>query len=426
MMGYHTHLAATRLRMQLKTILNRVERHKSFVYGEARWTPCGDLEVDIEPRANGRALCSGCGKPAPGYDRLPVRRFEFVPLWGLAVHLVYAMRRVQCSDCGVRVERVPWAEGKCTLTKSYCWFLARWAKRMSWSETARVFGTSWDSVFRAAKCAVSWGLVHRETHDIKSIGVDEVAWQRGASYLTVVYQIDAGMKRLLWVGRERTEQTLNRFFQLFELDLKKLEFAVSDMWKPYVNSIRCATDALHVLDRFHIAKQMNLALDVIRADESRRMAAGGLEPLLKHTRWCLLKRPENLTDAQTVKLSDLVRYNLRTVRAYLLKEDFQRFWDYSLPGCAQRFLREWCTRAMRSRIKPLQAVARTLRRREDLLMNWFRAKGAISAGIVEGMNHKLKLTMRKGYGFRTYEAVETALYHQLGSLPEPEGTHRFC
>ena len=103
--------------MQLKSILNRVERYKSFVYGKAQWVENAarpTIEVPIEPRANSRPICSGCGRAGPGYDRLPPRRFEFVPLWQIAVFFVYAMRRVDCPRCGVTVEQVPWAEGKCT------------------------------------------------------------------------------------------------------------------------------------------------------------------------------------------------------------------------------------------------------------------------------------------------------------------------
>ena len=113
--------------MQLKTMLNRVERFKSFVYGKARWveeTPRPTVEVQIEPRKNGRSTCSGCGHVRPGYDRLPPRRFEFVPLWGIAVYFVYAMRRVDCPTCGVKVEQVPWCDGKHHLTTTYRWFLA--------------------------------------------------------------------------------------------------------------------------------------------------------------------------------------------------------------------------------------------------------------------------------------------------------------
>ncbi len=120
--------------MQLKTILNRVQKFKLFVYIKVRWASGGDtpeLEVEVAERANGRAICSGCGCPRPGYDRLPVRRFEFVPLWGIKVFLLYAPRRVDCPACGVRVEAMPWASGKSPLTRAYVWFLARWARRLS-------------------------------------------------------------------------------------------------------------------------------------------------------------------------------------------------------------------------------------------------------------------------------------------------------
>ena len=148
--------------MHLKSILNHVEPLKSFVYKRERLviTAGGstEIEVDIEPRANSRPICSGCGEKRPGYDRLPTRRFEFVPLWNITVFFVYAMRRVKCLTCGVTVERVPWAEGKEQLTTSYRWFLARWAKRLSWQGTADAFNTTWDTVFRSVKHAVEWGL----------------------------------------------------------------------------------------------------------------------------------------------------------------------------------------------------------------------------------------------------------------------------
>ena len=147
--------------MQLTTILNRVEYFKSFVYGKTSWVDDADrptLEVKIEPRKNGQPICSVCEHPAPGYDRLPERRFEFVPMWGIAVFFVYAMRRVECPTCGVKVEQVPWCDGKNQLTTTYRWFLAGWAQRLSWQGVASAFGTSWQNVYRSVKHAVSWGL----------------------------------------------------------------------------------------------------------------------------------------------------------------------------------------------------------------------------------------------------------------------------
>jgi transposase len=415
--------------MQLKTILKRVERHKSFVYSAVRF---GDgarssLEVTVQERANGRPLCSGCGVACPGYDRLPERRYEFVPLWALAVFLVYAPRRVACPRCGVKVERVPWAEGKSQLTKSYQWFLASWAKLLAWQQVANVFHTSWQSVYRAVQMAVSWGLGHRNLDGIEAIGVDEVQWRKGHRYLTLVYQIDGKCRRLLHIAPERTARSLLSFFRMLgQARSAGLRFVCSDMWQPYLQVIaKKAGQAVHVLDRFHIMAKMNKAIDEVRAGEARRLKADGYEHILKHSRWCLLKRRENLTDKQTVKLQEVLKYNLQTVRAYLQREDFQRFWEYRSPYWAACFLVEWCSRVMRSRIEPMKKVARTLLKHGELILNWFIAKGTISAGIVEGLNYNVKLTLKKSYGFRTEEAVKTALYHRLGALPEPDFTHKF-
>ena len=416
--------------MQLQTILNRVEYFKSFVYRKVRWVedaPRPTIEVQIEARKNGQPICSGCGQTRPGYDRLPERRFEFVPLWGIAVYFVYAMRRVECPECGRIVEKVPWCDGKNRLTTTYRWFLAGWAKRLSWQEVARAFHTTWQNVFRSVKHVVSWGLAHRDVSSIEAIGVDEIQWQRGHRYLTLVYQIEDGMKRLLWVAKERTEESLRGFFQMLTDEVREaICFVCSDMWQPYLNVIAEQVEkAVHVLDRFHIMKKINGAIDEVRRAEANRLKEDGYEPVLKHSRWCLLKRPENLTEKQTVKLAELLQYNLKSVRSYLLREDFQRFWEYAKPGWAAKFLDQWCTRTMRSKIEPMKKVARSLREHRNLILNWFRAKGTVSSGTVEGFNNKAKLTIRKSYGFRTFEAAQTALYHNLGALPEPEFTHEF-
>jgi transposase len=417
--------------MQLQTILNRVQRHKSFVYCKAcfRDHDAGlALDITVEPRANGKPVCSGCGKRRPGYDRLPPRRFQFVPLWGIAVFFLYALRRVECPHCGVKAEQVPWATGKEQVTTTYQWFLARWAKRLAWQEVADLFRTSWNTVYRAVTMAVLWGLANRSLEGVTAIGVDEIQWRKGHKYLTLVYQIQEGCKRLLYVAADRTEESLRGFFRLLgEAGAAALDFVSSDMWKPYLNVIaECAKQAVHVLDRYHVMAQMNKALDAVRAEEVKRLKADGHEPVLKHSRWVLLKRPENLTEKQTAKLKELLKYNLKSVRAYLLREEFQRFWEYRSPYWAGRFLRDWCDKVMRSRIDPLKKVAKMLRSHEELLLNWFEAQGTVSSGSVEGLNYNAKLTMRKAYGFQTVRGVKIALYHRLGALSEPKSAHEFC
>lgn len=416
--------------MQLKTILNRVQKFKGFVYKSIHWAVEGvnpSLDVEVVARSNSRGRCKMCGKPAPGYDTQPQRRYEFIPFWGIRVFLVYSPRRLQCRRCGIHVEQVPWSVGKHQLTQSYAWYLSGWAKRLSWKETAEAFCTSWYHVFHSVQMAVGWGLVHRDVSGVQAIGVDEIQWRKGHKYLTLVYQIDQGCKRLLWLGQERREDTLESFFTWFGKERSSaLCYVCSDMWAPYLKVIKDkAGQAIHVLDRFHIMANMSKAIDKVRAEEARKMRADGYEPLLTSTRWLLLKRPENLTEKQEAKLSDLLQYNLKSVRAYLLKEDFQQLWQYVSPYWAGKFLDRWCTRTMRSQIDPMKKMAKQIRKHKPLIINWFEAKGQFSSGIVEGFNNKAKLTMRKSYGFKSADTIEIALYHALGALPEPKTAHRF-
>ncbi len=414
--------------MLLTRLLNACHHFPGFVYVAAKLNETlNTIEIDVRPRKGSKPHCSICHKRAPGYDLLPQRRFEFIPIWGFAVVLLYAMRRVECKTCGIKVEEVPWGMGKHTLTKAYMLYLAHWARKLSWLETARSFHISWEKVYQAVEYVVHWGLEHRSLQSIRAIGVDEIAVGKGHKYLTLVYQIESDCKRLLWVGQERTKQSFERFFTMIGKELAdRIEFVCSDMWRPYLDLIeeRCP-NALNILDRFHVVAKINKAIDEVRAEEARRIVKDGFEPVLKKSRWCLLKRPENLTDKQRIKLKDVLRYNLQSVRAYLLKEEFQQFWEYESVTWAGKFLDGWCTRVMRSRIEPFKKFVKTVRSHRELLLNYFRAKKEFSSGVVEGLNNKAKVTMRKAYGFRSFKATELSLYHVLGKLPEPKLAHDF-
>lgn len=417
--------------MLVKTILNKLEKFKSFVYKKAYWEKI-DLEeslvVELSARENSRGKCIICGKKCPGYDSQPCRNYEYVPLWGIRVYFRYSPRRVNCKRDGIHVEQVPWSEGKEQLTKSYQSFLACWAKRLSWKEVATVFRASWESVYRSVEWVVNYGLSHRAWDNVKQIGVDEIAVFKGHKYLTMVYQLDKGFRRLLWCGEDRKTKTLLRFFREFGKErCARLEFVCSDMWKPYLKVIKKkAINALNILDRFHIMKKFNVAVDETRRQEVKKLKAEEKENILVNGRWLLLKKVANLTEKQTHRLSQLLKINLSSVKAYLLKEDFQQFWTYKSAGWADKFLEDWATRTMKSKLEPMKKVAKMLRSHKELILNWFRAGGELSSGAVEGLNNKAKLAMRKAYGFKTLKCLKIALYHQLGNLSEPPLTHRFC
>jgi len=415
--------------MQLKTILNLVHPIKGFVYESIHWdTPEVSIKVTVRSRKNSRGVCSGCGRAGPTYDHGRPRRFGFVPMWGLAVVLVYSLRRIDCPSCGVKVESVPWATGKNRQTTALQVFLARWAQRLSWKETAEVFCVTWDAVFRAVRAVVAYGLAQRSLDNVTAIGVDEVAWRKGHRYLTLVYQIDAGCRRLLYIAEGRTIRSLLGFFHKFGRErTSQIRYVCSDMWPAYLKVLaKKLPSALHILDRFHIVAVLNRALDKVRASEAKRLQAEGYEPVLKKTRWCFMKRRNNLTSGQRLRLKDVLRYDLKTVRAYLLSQAFDALWSYRSASWAGKFLDGWIRHVMLSRIDPLKKVAKSLRRHRELILNWFRAKKEFNSGIVEGLNAKAKLAFRKAYGYRTFQAAEVSLYHQLGHLPEPKLAHRFC
>jgi len=335
---------------------------------------------------------------------------------------------VNCPRCGVKVETIPWAQGKSRRSRSFNWFLAVWAQRLAWEDVARFFGTSWNRVYEAVQWAVDYGLENRNLSGITAVGIDEISYKKGHKYLTMVYQIDENVKRLLWVGKERTEKTLESYFKWFgEERTALLRFFCTDMWGPYLNVIERykSKDAINILDRYHIMSTLNKKIDEVRRWEAKQLKAKGIE-WLKSSRWCFLKRPKNLTSRQCETLSNLLGLNLKTVKAYLMKEDFQRFWSYVYPKNAEKFLDAWCTRAMRSRIDPMKDFVRTLRSHRQLLLNWFKGKKLYSSGVVEGLNNKVRTTTKRSYGFRTYDVLQVSLYHNLGDLPLPPITHRFC
>jgi transposase len=378
------------------------------------------------------AKCSRCLKPAPGYDRLETRAWLFVPLWGIVTWFLYAARRVNCPEHGVVVEHVPWSAGKRPVTLTMMCFLSRWARRLSWRETARVFGTSWQCVYRSVQWFVEWGLANRVLAGIKAIGVDEIFWGRGRkseAFLTVIYQIDGHCRRLLWVGRKRTQATLRRGLEALGSEVVGgLQYVCSDMWKPYLKVLaQRVGQALHILDRFHITMHLNQAVDQVRRAESTRLKGQPLAERLKKMRWKLLRKGSHVRGRAKVKLEGLLASRLATGRAWDLKEAFQHFWKYRSPIWAGGFLDYWTERAMRSRLEPMKKVARMLRAHEGLILNWFKARGEVCTGATEGLNNKIRVVTRRAYGFRTYKAMEIALYHNLGKLPEPnELSHKFC
>ena len=415
--------------MLLKTLLNKIEKYSSFVYKKDHFDIINFQEIliiEINSRVGSRGRCPECNRRCPTYDtsRKP-RLFSYVPIWGFPVYFSYKPRRISCYEHDILTEYIPWSDGKEQMTNTYKIFLGSWAKRLSWAEVAQVFHASWDTVFKSVKWLVDQGLINRPLEKIESLGIDELQVFNGHNYMTLVYQIDRHCKRLLWCGKDRTSKTLLKFFRFFGKERSKLiKHICTDMWKPYLKVIRKKVPwALNILDRFHIMKKFNEAVDMIRREESRLDYHS--EKHLKHSRWVLLKREENLTEKQVIKLKDLLKRNLKSVKAYLLKNDFLQFWEFEKKEEAGKFMKDWCSRTNRTKLLPMKKVSKMLMNKSELILNWFDTNPRLSSGVVEGFNNKAKLTIKKAYGFKNEKYLQYALYHTLGKLPEPKMTHRF-
>ncbi|HEY9073906.1 MAG TPA: ISL3 family transposase, partial [Desulfobaccales bacterium] len=326
----------------------------------------------------------------------------------------------------VVVEKVPWATGQHSLCAGFRLLLARWARKLSWDETADSFHVSWADVHGSVQWGVEYGLQHRALENIRAIGIDEIRVRVGRVFWTLICQIDEGLTRLLWVGHDRTEPTLRRGFDSLGAEVcAGIRYVCSDMWAPYLAAVKVRLKALHILDRFHIRRQLHQAVDEVRRQEARALARAGLVPRLKKLRWALLKNRQNRTPNEHRRMIELEHSGLASIRAFWLVAAFDHFWSYVSPTWAGRFLDGWCRRVRRSGLKPLKTVAASLLEHRGILLNYFRAKKAISGGVIEGLNNKVKVTFRKSCGFRTDKAREIALFHVLGTLPEPELIHGF-
>jgi transposase len=383
----------------------------------------GHVVVDLDLIRRRQQPCSGCGTFAMVRDRLQQRRWRHVPLWGMPCVLRYRPARVRCELCGITVEAIPWSQGKSPIAQPLIVVLATWSRLLAWDVVARLFGVRWSTVYAAVQSAVEYGVARRDLSGVIILGIDELSRRKRHVYHTNVYDLQT--KRLLWSAEGRSARTLQDFFDWFGVEnTARIQGICCDMWAPYVEVVkRRASGATLVFDRFHVVAKLLLAVDKVRTAEAKAMRSR-YPKVLAHTRYIFLKNPENLTEWERIKLRDLERWNLRTVRAYLLKELFNRLWSYKRKAFARRFLERWFWWATHSRLKPLRDFAWMMRRHIEGILAWFDLR--IDNGAVEAMNNNAKAISHRARGYRTAKAFTTSMLHCMGGLQLPETVHRFA
>ena len=407
--------------MLVKSILQKVFCVKRFTIEKVEKGDEG-LYGSITARGRSKPRCPECKRTAWSNGHVKERIWRFIPAWGIQIFLRYTPRRVICKKCGPGVEDMPWSMGKSPISLHLAVVIAMLTRKQPWKDVADMLDIHWNTVMAAISKIVAYGLEHRDTSTVTRIGIDEISRRKGHVYQTNIYDLD--QSRLVWTGTGRASETLDRFFEEWgEKRTKKLAAICCDMWDPYIKSIKkYAPQAILVFDKFHIVQHLNTAVDNVRKEEYQQKKKQEPE-LLKGTKYIWLKNPENLTDTQRTRLGKLERLNLKINRAYLLKESFKKVFEYTYPACADKYLKWWSTRAMRSKLEPVKDFVRMIRKYWENVVTYFKEN--ITNAMTEGLNRKAKVITARSYGFKSDKVFSLAMYHGLGELPMPETIHKF-
>lgn len=366
----------------------------------------GSLLIEVRP-AWRLARCSKCGQVRGGYDVLPARRWRHLDFAGVQVFLRYALRRVDCPDCGVVVERVPWNDEEVSrFTQDFEEQVAFMTQRTDKTTVGRLFRIAWATVGRIIERVVRRLRPANPLEDLEYVGADELSYRKGHRYLTLVTNLRPG--RIVWGKEGKSAETLKAFFdELGPEGRARIKIVTIDMSEAYIKAVRDALPhAQIVFDRFHVQQLVSGALEETRREEWQRIRAQGDEQAaseLKHTRWVLLKNPWDLSGDEHQRLCVLQQRNKRLYRAYLLKETFADILDRLQPNVVKTKLLEWIAWARRSRLPAFSSVALTIRKHLDDIVAYVRS--GLSNGVVEGLNTKARLLTRRAYGFHSAEAV---------------------
>jgi len=360
-----------------------------------------------------RLICPHCGHGTRfRYDTRDVEKpssWRHLDLGVWRVEVRAALRRLRCPAHGVVVEAVPFARPGAHLTRDYDDLLAWLATRMDTTAVARLTRVSWRTVGRACERVVATELDPDRLNGLFRIGVDEISWRKHHKYLTLVVDHDRGV--VIWGAKGRDAKTLDGFFdELGPLRSGAIEAVSLDLGPAFIKSVTAedhAPQAVICADPFHVVKLVGDALDEVRRDlwqALRRLPGDRWAKDFKGARWALLKNPEDLTDAQAAQLAKLRRNQGGIWRAYEMKEQFRAIFAGDLNrDQAAELLDRWCARAQRSRLAPFVKAARTMRHRRDLILN--AIEHGLSNGRVEGLNNKVRLIVRRAYGFHSADAA---------------------
>jgi transposase len=374
----------------------------------------GCIFFEIQARSLHR--CPGC----QSWNVIQKGRFQrllkTVPIGFKKVFLKVMGSRLLCKDCGgVYQERIRLADPKKSYDRALERYVMDLCAMMSIKDVAERVGMHWNTVKEIDKKRLSRRIPKAvDLKRIRLLGIDEISIQKGHRYLTIVVDLERGA--VVWVGRDRSKQSLKPFFKRLRRLRVKPQAIAMDMWDPYLDAVVSYLGAIPVVyDRFHIISNYGRMLDELRSQEYKAQKLM-YKDLYQGTRYLFLKGREKLDEDARLKLDRLLSVNQTLSTAYILKEELRESWNCATEAQAHTYLSQWCQKAYASGVRQLRKFVNTLRAHWSGLINYFAHP--ISTGVVEGINNKINLIKRKAYGYRDIDYFIAKIYNAHRSQME--------
>ena len=373
------------------------------------------VEVFADHKPTARFCCPECGKELGLYDHAEERRWRHLDSCQFRTYLVARVPRVDCPEHGVRQAKVPWAEPRSRFTLMFERFAIDVLLETDVAGAAKILGISWDEAHHLMQRAVARGLARRPRRLPEVIGVDEKAIAKGHRYLTMVCDLEAGTVQHLEEGRSKA--SLFAYLAPFTLEEVSAVRAIAmDMWSPFVETLRLwvpAASSKIVFDRFHIVQHMNHAVDLVRRSETRELRREG-DQTLTGSRYLWLYAKENVPARRAEEFALLRERNLKTGRAWALKEMLRELWDRPSLEDATAFHKRWHVWATHSRLAPVIRVAKMVKSHLPNILTYYQHR--ITNAVSEGINSAIQTIKKRAAGYRNVENFKTAIYFHCGGL----------
>lgn len=378
----------------------------------------GAVIVKIRRRPGDGFRCGQCGEGLLfAYDRYEPRRIRDFPMWGRPCYLEAELVRVDCPKCGVVIEGLEWLERWARHTQRYEKYVAHLCDLLPVTDVAALEGLNKNAVYRIDKKWLQRRHERMEDRLVKYLGIDEIAVKKNHRYATLFYDLER--REVIGVVKTRRERRVGGWFRRWgKAKCKAVEAVCMDLWSPYLNSVRRhCKNATVVFDKFHVYRYLSDAIEEVRRYEQSICKPDQAE-LIKGTRWLWLKSPGKLKRKQKHTLDEIMAINKRLQRAYLLKEDFEAFYECDDREEAESFLKQWTRRCQRSGLEGFLKLGRRLNRWKEGILAYFEHR--ITNGIAEGINNKIKVLKRRSYGFHDEEYFFLKILNATGALPALE------